>query len=101
MNAGLPFSIRRATAGDAEGIIDCLRIAFQPYRAGYTEAAFADTVLDRDTVHQRLAAMVVFVASAGDDEIVGTIACNALEGEEGHIRGMAVRPNWQGRGVAQ
>jgi ribosomal protein S18 acetylase RimI-like enzyme len=101
VNAGLPFSIRHARGGDAEGIIDCLRIAFQPYRDDYTDAAFEDTVLTRDTIHQRLAAMAVFVASAEDGEIVGTVAGNVLGGGEGHIRGMAVRPSWQGCGVAQ
>jgi ribosomal protein S18 acetylase RimI-like enzyme len=94
------FSIRRATSGDAEGIIDCLRIAFQPYRGDYTDSAFEDTVLTRDTVHQRLTAMIVFVASTEDGEIVGTVACKVLDGGEGHIRGMAVRPSWQGCGVA-
>jgi ribosomal protein S18 acetylase RimI-like enzyme len=101
MNSGPQFSIRRATFGDAAGIIDCLQSAFVPYRADYTDAAFADTVLTIDTVHERLTAMVVFVASTKAGEILGTIACNVLGGGEGHLRGMAVRPGWQGRGVAQ
>ncbi len=101
VNAGLPFSIRRATSGDAEGIVDCLRLAFEPYRGDYTAAAFADTVLTRDTVYQRLTTMVLFVASMADGKIVGTVACKVLHAGEGHIRGMAARPGWQGCGVAQ
>jgi GNAT superfamily N-acetyltransferase len=101
VNADLLFSIRRATSGDAEGILECLHIAFGPYRGEYTDAAFEDTVLTLNTLHQRIAAMVVFVASGGDGVIVGTIACQVLEGGEGHIRRMAVRPGWQGCGVAQ
>jgi GNAT superfamily N-acetyltransferase len=101
MNAGRQISIRRATVGDAAGIIDCLRSAFEPYHADYTDAAFEDTVLTIDTVHQRLAAMVVFVASTGAGEVLGTIACQVLDGGEGHLRGMAVRPGWQGTGVAR
>jgi GNAT superfamily N-acetyltransferase len=101
MNAGPQFSIRRASSGDAAGIVDCLRNAFHPYRADYTDAAFEDTVLTIDTVHQRLAEMVVFVASTAAGEILGTIACQVLDGAEGHLRGMAVRPGWQGHGVAR
>jgi ribosomal protein S18 acetylase RimI-like enzyme len=101
VNARLPFSIRRATNGDAGGILDCLRSAFEAYRADYTDAAFEDTVLTPDTVCQRLAAMVVFVAGNEVGEIVGTVACQVLDRGEGHIRGMAVRPGWQGCGVGQ
>jgi ribosomal protein S18 acetylase RimI-like enzyme len=42
--------------------------------------------------------MCVFVAVAGED-IVGTIGCK-IDGREGHLRGMAVLPEWQGEGVA-
>ena len=101
MNAPLAFSIRRATAGDVEQILDCLQKAFHPFRGDYTDAAFADTVLAPDTIHQRLATMAVFVASGGDDALLGTIACNVRDNGEGHIRGLAVRPEWQGRGAAQ
>jgi ribosomal protein S18 acetylase RimI-like enzyme len=101
MNAGLSFTVRRATSRDAEGILECLHTAFQPFRGDYADSAFEDTVLTRDTVHQRLASMVVFVATAGDGEIVGTVACKVMDGGEGHLRGMAVHPSWQGGGVAQ
>src|SRR5262249_35178848 len=94
------FSIRRATSSDAAGILGCLRSAFEPFRADYTKAAFEDTVLTPDTVHQRLAAMAVFVACTTEGAIAGTIACQVLAGGEGHIRGMAVQPAWQGCGVA-
>jgi ribosomal protein S18 acetylase RimI-like enzyme len=95
------FSIRRATNADAQGILDCLRVAFEPYRASYTPEAFADTVLTPATVHQRLAAMTLFVAVSESGEVVGTIGCNLISPDEGHIRGMAVHPDWQGSGVAK
>jgi GNAT superfamily N-acetyltransferase len=101
MNARTAFSILRATAGDAAGILECLRSAFEPYRRDYTDAAFDDTVLTGETIQRRLAEMVVFVANSSDGEIVGTIACSTLGGGEGHIRGMAVRPSWHGWGVGQ
>jgi GNAT superfamily N-acetyltransferase len=44
--------------------------------------------------------MFVFVATDESGQIVGTIACNVIGQEEGHIRGMAVLPPWQGAGVA-
>ncbi len=85
---------------DAEDILDCLRSAFQPYARNYTPQAFEDTVLSPETMHRRLEAMSVFVATSSAGEIIGTIACHVIDEETGHIRGMAVRPSWQGCGVA-
>ncbi len=50
---------------------------------------------------QRLASMSVFVAVGSAEAIVGTIACAAVGGGEGHIRSMAVRPEFHGKGVAR
>jgi GNAT superfamily N-acetyltransferase len=93
-------SVRRATRADAGGILACLHAAFAPYRERYTPDAFRDTVLTSETVHQRLAAMAVFVALTPAREIVGTIGCGLASHEEGHIRGMAVLGEWRGAGVA-
>lgn len=92
------FQIRQATARDCDGILRCLRAAFEPYRCQYTPAAFADTVLDHSTLEIRMREMRVLVAVSGD-EVVGTIGCVAAS-EEGHLRGMAVLSGWQGSGVA-
>jgi ribosomal-protein-alanine N-acetyltransferase len=43
--------------------------------------------------------MSIFVAVSQAGEIVGTIGCNVIT-QEGHLRGMAVLPEWQGKGVA-
>lgn len=94
------FKVRQATSADAPAILSCLAAAFEPYRNNYTPEAFTDTVLTPGTVHQRLASMSIFVAE-GDEQIVGTIACGALDHAEGHLRGMAVLPGWQGRGVSE
>ena len=92
--------VRQATATDAPAILECLRLAFEPYRHCYTPEAFADTTLTPETLRARMAAMSVFVAVAPSGEIAGTIALTAIQGSEGHLRGMAVRPGWQGRGIA-
>jgi len=92
------FSIRRADSNDGEAIVACLAAAFAPYCNSYTPAAFADTVLDPGLVRHRLREMCVFVA-VSEGNVVGTVACTA-RGEEGHLRGMAVLPDWQGSGVA-
>jgi len=42
--------------------------------------------------------MCVFVA-VSEGNVARTVAC-AASGEEGHLRGMAVLPDWQGSGVA-
>ena len=93
--------IRRATAADADGILDCLATAFEPYRTSYTRDAFLDTVLTQETVQLRLLSMRVLVAATARGQIIGTIACAMLNATEGHLRGMAVLPEWLGRGVAE
>lgn len=98
MTAAERFSIRPATQKDLEGILDCLKLAFAPYRGQYTPEGFLDTVLTTETLRERMTEMSVFVAAA-QSEIMGTIAC-AASGLEGHLRGMAVRPDCQGLGVS-
>jgi predicted N-acetyltransferase YhbS len=94
------FSIRRARLADATGILDCLRAAFEPYRANYSAEAFADTTLTPATLERRLAEATVLVATDISGEVIGTVALSTVSPQEGHIRGLAVRPDWQGRGVA-
>jgi predicted N-acetyltransferase YhbS len=94
------FTIRKATREDAAAIVACLRSAFEDYREAYTPAAFVDTVLTPDTLEQRLAHMRVLVAVDAANQVIGTIACQVVSREEGHVRGMAVLPRWQGAGVA-
>lgn len=93
-----PVQIRRAQVTDAEAIAGCLSAAFARHRDEYTAGAFADTVLNSNGVRQRLQEMCLFVAIP-DEKIVGTIGCS-VSGSEGHLRGMAVLPDWQGTGVA-
>jgi N-acetylglutamate synthase-like GNAT family acetyltransferase len=92
------FTIRRAASNDGEAIVACLAAAFAPYSNRYTHAAFTDTVLDPRLVQHRLREMCVFVA-VSEGNVVGTVAC-AASAEEGHLRGMAVLPDWQGSGAA-
>jgi tRNA threonylcarbamoyladenosine biosynthesis protein TsaE len=92
------FEIRKAGKADARAILECLNAAFAQYRDQYTPAAFADTVMTADSLDHRMRQMCLFVA-VSDGEVVGTIGCS-LSGAEGHLRGMAVLPSWQGRGVA-
>ena len=92
------FHIRRADAQDSTAILDCLAAAFENYRDEYTPEGFEDTVLNPETIQSRLRDMCVLVAISGE-KIVGTIGCGA-SGKEGHLRGMAVYPEWQGTGVA-
>src|SRR5208282_220889 len=74
-----------------------------------------DTVLTADALQHRLATMCVLVAVSESGEIVGTIGGHVVDAglsqkkvsrekvdqeKEGHIRGVAVLPAWQGSGVA-
>jgi GNAT superfamily N-acetyltransferase len=92
------LEVRRADAEDAPSILNCLAVAFEMYRCQYSPQAYADTVLDSDTVRRRMAEMSVLVA-VSEGRVVGTIAY-CVRGNEGHVRGMAVLPRWQGARVA-
>lgn len=92
--------MRRATEHDLGGILECLRAAFEPYRLSYTRAAFHDTVPALDALRERLAAMIVLVAVSASGGVAGTVAGGRRDPAEGHLRGMAVDPVWQGSGVA-
>jgi predicted N-acetyltransferase YhbS len=93
------FSIRPATSGDSEQILGCLREAFEPFQADYTESAFAATVLSPEALRKRFSEMEILVACRGDAPVIGTISYCAAN-DEGRIRGMAVSPALQGTGVA-
>jgi ribosomal protein S18 acetylase RimI-like enzyme len=98
MESAAEVEIRPAVKDDAGAILKCLAAAFEPYRAEYSPAAFADTVLDEETVLVRFLQMHILVATVSGD-VVGTIS-GACHGGEGHLRGMAVLPEWRRLGVA-
>jgi GNAT superfamily N-acetyltransferase len=93
------FSIRKAKGTHATSIQRCLAEAFQPFQALYTPEGFADTVPTLPGLQQRLSTMCLFVAEV-EGEVIGTIGCSKLNTNDGHLRGMAVLPEWQGSGVA-
>jgi predicted N-acetyltransferase YhbS len=94
------ITIRRATVADADGILECLRSAFAPYQHNYSSAGYDDTTLTRESLLQRLDKMSIFVALDDLGRVIGTIACNVIGIAEGHLRGMAVRLEWQSLGIA-
>jgi len=98
MESSSEVEIRSANHGDAVAILQCLNAAFTRHRPEYTAAAFADTVLSPEALHFRLQQMQVLVATLAG-QVVGTVA-GACNGAEGHLRGMAVLPEYHGRGVA-
>jgi ribosomal protein S18 acetylase RimI-like enzyme len=92
--------IREAQIEEAEAISACLNSAFEPFRSQYTTGAFDDTVPSPGAIRERMVHMKLYVAITSEGEIVGTIA-SGRQGEEGHLRGMAIRPPWQGRDIAE
>ena len=93
--------VRRAGRPDAPGILQCLRAAFAPFEESYTPQAFEDTVLSEATLEQRMASLSLWVAVDEVGDIIGTLGCGVVNQAEAHLRGMAVIPGWQGRGVAE
>jgi GNAT superfamily N-acetyltransferase len=95
------FTVRPALISDAEEIQLCLRTAFGNFLDNYTPEAFRDTVPTVEDVRGRFHTMSLFVAEDRERKVIGTLAWYLKSGEEGYLRGMAVLPEWQGKGVAQ
>ena len=93
--------IREASQRDATAVMACLAAAFEIYREDYTPDGFKDTVLTPESAEQRIREMTVLVAENDAGEVIGTAAYQVLGSGEGHLRGMAVDPRFQGRGVAE
>jgi GNAT superfamily N-acetyltransferase len=101
MTSHAPARVRRATPADAEGVLACLAAAFAPYESDYTAKAYEDTVLSRETYLRRLQEMTILVVETPLHAIAGTIAYAVVAQGHGHLRGMAVRPEHQGQGIAR
>lgn len=95
------MTVRSATEADCDGILACLRSAFEAYKSSYTPGAYNDTVLTRESLLARMKDMSIFVAVTDEGEVIGTIACHVRGQGEGHLRGMAVDPRWHGSGISQ
>ena len=93
------LEIRQARDAEAGAILSCLAAAFASYREQYTPAAFADTVLDESGIRERMRTMYILVAVSAD-QIIGTVAASVKDEQEGHLRGMAVLPQFRGTGTA-
>lgn len=98
MDSSAIVEIRPATVEDSNGIQRCLGAAFEPYRTQYSPGAYADTVLNDEALLSRLQQMHILVATAGG-RVVGTVSGTAHD-QTGHLRGMAVLPEWRGSGIA-
>jgi len=95
------ISVRHGKDDDVAGIVACLEAAFEPYRSFYTEDAFNDTVPTVQDTGRRFRDMKVIVAEIESAGIIGTIAYKVVGQGEGHLRSMAVAPEFQGRGIAE
>jgi ribosomal protein S18 acetylase RimI-like enzyme len=100
MISPVPCTVREATPQDSTAILACLRESFEPFRHAYTPGAFTDTVLAPDALARRFLSMTILIAATPNGSIIGTISAGMAGPHEGHLRGMAVRAAWQGRGIA-
>ncbi|MFX0097154.1 MAG: GNAT family N-acetyltransferase [Candidatus Hodarchaeota archaeon] len=91
------YVIRRAEDIDAKGIHEVLLAAFEEYRDYYSRKGFADTILSEELAKIRLVEMRVYVAVSQQGKVIGTVGWEKVRSGEGHIRGMAVHPEWRGR----
>jgi ribosomal protein S18 acetylase RimI-like enzyme len=91
------FKIRKAKPQDAKSIHKVILSAFEEYRKYYSSEGFEDTVMSEELVLTRMKTMNIYVAEDKNKNIIGTIGWLKINDKEGHIRGMAVLPKWQGK----
>ncbi len=89
--------IRLAENQDAKEIHEVILSAFEEYLHYYTSEGFADTVMSEETTIERMKEMNLYVAVEQEGLIIGTIGWQKVSNEEGHIRGMAIIPERQGK----
>jgi N-acetylglutamate synthase-like GNAT family acetyltransferase len=91
------LEIRLAGEADAPAISDVLHKSFVEFRALYTDAGFAATVLTAEQVLARIREGPGWVALR-EATILGTVAA-IVKGDSVYIRGMAVLPESRGAGA--
>ncbi|MFQ5945104.1 MAG: GNAT family N-acetyltransferase [Anaerolineae bacterium] len=95
----MSVEIRQAASEDADAIAALLREAFAEFESLYTPEGFAATAISSEEVVGRIAEGPVWVGS-DEERVVGT--ASAVTREDGlYVRGMAVVPSMQGRGVGR
>jgi ribosomal protein S18 acetylase RimI-like enzyme len=91
--------IHPATELDMEAVATVLRDAFLEFKPSYTQAAYAETTPDADTLRRRLHEGPIWVARLRG-KIVGTIS--AVEKPNGiYVRSTAVLPSARGNRIAR
>ncbi|MHA2035379.1 MAG: GNAT family N-acetyltransferase [Promethearchaeota archaeon] len=93
----MDYAIRKAEPKDAKGIHEVILTSFEEFRDYYSLEGFTDTVMSEELALKRIKEMNLFVTVDLNDEIIGTIGWKKVSMKEGHIRGMAVHPQFQGK----
>jgi GNAT superfamily N-acetyltransferase len=91
--------IQRATREEASEIARVLRESFAEFEALYTPGGFAATVLDLESVMQRLNEGPVWVALLAG-QVAGTASALRKGEFDLYVRGVAVVPQARGCGIA-
>jgi len=91
------YIIRKAQPKDTKGIHEVVLAAFKEFRDFYSPEGFTNTVMSEKVALERLKKMTLFVAVIQNHEIIGTVGWKRISEKEGHIRGMAVHPKFQGK----
>ena len=95
------MKIRKATSQDVEDVHDVLSRAFESYRVHYTKEAYEATVPLPLEIEKRIDdPKVEVLVAVCNNEIVGTASAKIdVHSWNLHIRGMAVKPSYQGKGI--
>lgn len=98
--AGDDIEIRKARRNEVQEICEVLSESFEPYRQDYTEEAYKATVVSPSEIENRITDQKIDVLVAiYNDKIVGTASIEMGKKENLHIRSMAVRPDYQRKGI--
>ena len=87
--------IRRASPSDSHAIAEIFKEAFGPFQSGYTPAAYANTVVGKEVIQQRMQEGFSWVAVENDFTLGTVSATPTWDGL--YVTGMAVSPKAQGK----
>jgi ribosomal protein S18 acetylase RimI-like enzyme len=94
--------IREASITDVHEIHDILSESFTPFHQYYTPEAYQKTINSPTMIRKRIMDQKTEVLVVTyRNEIVGTASLTKQRNGRLHIRSMAVKPNYQNRGIGQ
>ena len=94
------LKIRRANIDDVQAIYETIFEAFESYKKYYTREAYEMTVISHIEIEKRIRSnKKEILVAVYNNEVVGTATIKIGDKNNIHIQSMAVRPEYQEKGI--